>query len=175
MLRAPGVPPLYRSVFDAYSSIVRQEGILGLWTGLGPAVVRNSLINAAELATYHEAKQRLCGPTWGWRDGLFTHVTAASCAGLVATLVGNPVDVVKTRVMAARRGVPAPGAVAPYSGALDCIVRTFANEGPRAFYQGVVPQFYRITGWNIVMFVSFEQIKSALDNWRESSSGGGGA
>ena len=164
MPRAPGVPPLYRGVFDAYASIVRQEGVRGLWTGLGPAVVRNSLINAAELATYHEVKQRLRGPAWGWRDGLATHVAAAASAGLVATLVGNPVDVVKTRVMAARRGVASmPGAAAQYSGALDCIARTFATEGPRAFYQGVVPQFYRITGWNIVMFVSFEQIKSMLE------------
>ena len=135
----------------------------GLWTGLGPAVVRNSVINAAELATYDSAKQWLLGAA-GWRDGLAAHVAAAAAAGAMATLVGNPVDVVKTRVMAARRqlagGAPLPpGAAAPYTGALDCAARTMASEGPLAFYQGVVPQFYRITGWNIVMFVSFEQIK----------------
>jgi hypothetical protein len=156
---------------NAYATIVRQEGVLGLWTGLGPAVVRNSLINAAELATYHEVKQRLRSEAWGWRDNFGTHVTSAACAGLVATIIGNPVDVVKTRVMAARKlaasgaaGVR-PGEAAPYSGALDCIVRTLKAEGPLAFYQGVVPQFYRITGWNIIMFVCFEQIKKSMEEW----------
>ena len=165
---APGAAPRYSGVLNAYASIVRQEGVLGLWTGLGPAVARNSLINAAELATYDTAKQALLRA--GWRDGLAAHVAAAAAAGAMATLVGNPVDVVKTRVMAARRlqlgaggaGAPAAGAAAPYRGAVDCFLRTLAAEGPRAFYQGVVPQFYRITGWNIIMFVSFEQFKRAL-------------
>ena len=48
-----------------------------------------------------------------------------------------------------------------YKGAIDCVVQTMRHEGPRAFYQGVVPQFFRLTGWSIVMFVSFEQLKLA--------------
>jgi len=80
----------------------------------------------------------------------------------MATVIGNPVDVVKTRVMSARTVVPTSSvasAAPQYSGAIDCIVKTLRHEGPAAFYQGVVPQFFRITGWNIVMFVSFEQLK----------------
>jgi hypothetical protein len=44
-------------VLNAYSTIVRQEGLLGLWTGLGPAIARNSVINAVELVTYDTTKQ----------------------------------------------------------------------------------------------------------------------
>lgn len=75
----------------------------------------------------------------------------------MATLVGNPIDVVKTRVMAGKRQLAAgaPGSNSrSYAGAIDCIVQTMRNEGPAAFYQGVAPQFVRITAWNIVMFVS---------------------
>ena len=100
---------------------------------------------------------------WHFREGLPVHVAAATFAGVVATIVGNPVDVVKTRVMAGKRAV-APGEPAPrtYAGAVDCIVQTLRHEGPRAFYQGVAPQFMRITSWNIVMFVAMEQFKAAL-------------
>jgi len=113
-------------------------------------------------------------------DNLGTHVAAAATAGLMATIIGNPVDVVKTRVMAARKAAEAsptattaaassaaapstgsPAAAPQYRNALDCVVKTMRHEGPAAFYQGVVPQFFRITGWNIVMFVSFEQLKRA--------------
>jgi len=96
-----------------------------------------------------------------FQEGLGTHVCAASVAGLMATIVGNPVDVIKTRIMAARAS-----ATPEYSGAFDCIAKTLRREGPAALYQGVVPQFFRITGWNIVMFVSLEQLKAALARHR---------
>ncbi len=37
----------------------RQEGIAGLWKGLGPNVARNAIINAAELASYDQVKESL--------------------------------------------------------------------------------------------------------------------
>lgn len=99
----------------------------------------------------------------GLADNLGTHFLSGAVAGAMATLVGNPVDVVKTRVMAAQTGAAAAaaGGAAQYTGAVDCIVKTLRHEGPAAFYQGVVPQFFRITGWNIVMFISFEKLKAA--------------
>jgi len=39
-----------------------QEGFTALWTGLGPNVARNAIINAAELASYDQVKQVLCAP-----------------------------------------------------------------------------------------------------------------
>ncbi len=37
-----------------------QEGFTKLWTGLGPNVARNAIINAAELASYDQVKQVGC-------------------------------------------------------------------------------------------------------------------
>lgn len=34
-----------------------QEGIGALWTGLGPNIARNAIINATELASYDQLKQ----------------------------------------------------------------------------------------------------------------------
>lgn len=41
---------------DAWIKIYKQEGILSYWTGLGPNVARNAIINAVELVTYDQAK-----------------------------------------------------------------------------------------------------------------------
>ena len=171
----PGQLPRYSGVINAYSTIIRQEGVLGLWTGLGPAVLRNSIINATELASYETAKEFLVYKL-GVPDNLIAHFSAGAAAGLMATIIGNPVDVIKTRVMASRKaaestikpvsGTPPPtvngASTTPviYKGAIDCVVQTFRNEGFMAFYQGVVPQFFRLTGWSIVMFVTFEQFKA---------------
>jgi solute carrier family 25 uncoupling protein 8/9 len=43
----------YHGLNDAYSKIYKQEGLKGFWTGLAPNIVRNSVINAAELAGFY--------------------------------------------------------------------------------------------------------------------------
>ena len=53
----PGQRPRYSGVFNAYATIVREEGLRGLWTGVGPNIIRNSIINAAELVSYDSAKE----------------------------------------------------------------------------------------------------------------------
>jgi hypothetical protein len=59
----------------------REEGLLGLWKGLGPNIARNAIINAAELASYDQIKQSMlasgifsvgCAACWG-RGGLAQH------------------------------------------------------------------------------------------------------
>ena len=36
---------------------IYQECVGALWTGIGPNIARNSIINAAELASYDQVKQ----------------------------------------------------------------------------------------------------------------------
>ncbi|KAH1239703.1 Mitochondrial uncoupling protein 2 [Glycine max] len=52
-----GVPKRYSGAIDAYLTILRQEGIGALWTGLGANIARNAIINAAELASYDKVKR----------------------------------------------------------------------------------------------------------------------
>ena len=56
----PSTPRKYPSAFAAYSIIARQEGVKGLWTGVGPNISRNAIINAAELASYDQARYGQC-------------------------------------------------------------------------------------------------------------------
>ncbi len=63
------VPRKYPSAFGAYSIIARQEGVAGLWTGVGPNISRNAIINAAELASYDQARH--------WRYDAAAHLLHA--------------------------------------------------------------------------------------------------
>ncbi|WJX53714.1 Matrilysin, variant 2 [Trifolium repens] len=79
----PGVPKRYSGSLNAYSSIVRQEGVRSLWTGLGPNIARNSIINAAELASYDQVKQTILKIP-GFTDDVVTHLFAGLGAVLSA-------------------------------------------------------------------------------------------
>lgn len=119
----------------------------GLWTGWGPNVVRNSVINAAELASYDQYKQMVLASGL-LKDGIPCHLTCACLAGFTACIVGSPVDVLKTRIMNSPPGT--------YAGPLDCVYQTFKAEGPAAFYKGFGPNVARLASWNCCMFLTLE-------------------
>lgn len=88
---------IYKGVFDVYKQTVAKDGILGLWLGLGPNIVRNALINAAEVATYDQVKQMAL--VRGFTDNPILHCVCATVASANAAVLGCPPDVLKTRTM----------------------------------------------------------------------------
>ncbi|XP_051153104.1 mitochondrial uncoupling protein 2-like [Leptopilina boulardi] len=140
----------YKSTLEAYKNIAVKEGVRGLWKGTGPNVSRNVIVNVAEIVCYDVIKDLILNNGL-MRDGIPCHLAAAVAAGLCTTIAASPVDVVKTRYMNS-----APG---EYKSALDAASRMFINEGPQAFYKGFVPSFARFVSWNIVLWVTYEQIK----------------
>ena len=56
---------------------------------------RAAMVTACQCGTYDEIKAWVVR-TSGWGDSLVTHLTSSTLAGLVATTVTNPIDVVKT-------------------------------------------------------------------------------
>ncbi|KAM6550744.1 hypothetical protein CsatB_000552 [Cannabis sativa] len=163
----PGVPRRYSGALNAYSTIVRQEGFGALWTGIGPNIARNAIINAAELASYDQVKESILKLP-GFTDNVVTHLFAGLGAGFFAVCIGSPVDVsvqeyrysenihsppesrqVKSRMM----GDPS------YKSTLDCFIKTLKTDGPLAFYKGFLPNFGRLGTWNVIMFLTLEQAK----------------
>lgn len=153
----------YKSAADAILRTIREEGLGALWRGASPTVVRAMLVTASQLATYDHVKEDILHHHW-LHDGLILHVIASSAAGITASVTSNPVDVVKTRLMNMRVG---PDGVPPYSGPLDCAVKTVRTEGPLALYKGLIPTIFRQGPFTIVLFVTLERLRKLL---RDTSS-----
>ncbi|KAK3120769.1 hypothetical protein QOZ80_9AG0693400 [Eleusine coracana subsp. coracana] len=148
---APGAQRRYAGAMDAYAKIARQEGVAALWTGLGPNVARNAIINAAELASYDQVKQTILKIP-GFKDDVVTHLFSGLGAGFFAVCIGSPVDVVKSRMMGD----------SAYKSTIDCFVQTLKNDGPLAFYKGFLPNFARLGSWNVIMFLTLEQVQKVF-------------
>lgn len=86
-------------------------------------------------------------------DGMLLHFVCGFLAGIFATIIASPADVIKTRVMSSPD---------KYSGIMNCMTRTMREEGFKAFYKGFVPNFTRLSIWSIITFVSMEQFKILL-------------
>ena len=143
-----------QGVLDAYVTICRNEGVLsGLYRGILPNIARNVIINLGETVVYDAAKDTLISNDI-MENGMSCHFTSAVIAGVTATLVASPVDVVKTRFMNSPSGA--------YHGALHCAQQTARQEGLLAFYKGFSASCVRIVSWNIVLWLTYEQLKTLV-------------
>eukprot|EP00052_Salpingoeca_macrocollata_P004956 m.44584 g.44584 ORF g.44584 m.44584 type:complete len:346 (+) comp14569_c0_seq1:28-1065(+) len=149
---APAQRRNYRHCFDALGRIRREEGLKMWYSGLLPNIQRGMLVTVGQLASYDEFKYLLLTKTGGlFKDNMLTHFTASTLAGAVATLLTQPVDVVKTRVMTSEKG--------RYSSAMHCLVSTVRGEGPLALFKGFTPSLVRLGPHTVLTFVFLEQLR----------------
>jgi len=148
--QAAGAKQIYSSTRAAYATIAKTEGIPGLWRGYSTNIFRLSVVNCTEIVVYDVIKSYVLYKEL-MQDGVPLHLGSAVGAGLVSCLITSPIDVVKTRYVNSKAG--------SYKTPIHCAVQLFKENGPRAFYKGIVPSFLRFGSWAIVFFLSFEQIK----------------
>lgn len=144
----------YKHCFDALFRMVREEGASSLARGVGPNVFRAILMNASQLASYDFFKAELLKTKY-FEDNIACHFTASFAAGTVATTVCSPADVLKSRIMNAS----GPGS----SSTLGVIRASLKNEGAMFMFKGWVPAWTRLQPTTILIFLTLEQLKNAVD------------
>jgi len=144
-------------VIESVRQIVEANGISGLWRGLFPNIIRTSTINAVEVATYDQAKHTL--KLIGFSSALGRQSLAAFTTGFIAACVGSPLDVIRTRVMQGARG---PNGELMYTGMLHCFIRMLYEEGVGSFYDAFLLTYLRIGLWNLIMFITLEQLRKLV-------------
>eukprot|EP00920_Eleutheroschizon_duboscqi_P014114 GHVT01032950.1.p1 GENE.GHVT01032950.1~~GHVT01032950.1.p1 ORF type:complete len:313 (-),score=97.23 GHVT01032950.1:537-1475(-) len=148
--------PKSASVSGMYRHIFLQQGVRGLWRGVGPNVLRNCIFNAAELAVYDETKEMLLASSL-MADGIRLHAVAGFAAGAAAVVVGSPIDVLKTKVI---------NDVAPRTSRVPRVLTACASAyragGLRAFYRGFNSNVARLGSFNLAVFVLYEKFLGLL-------------
>lgn len=140
----------YRNAFDGIIRISKEEGVKSLFRGLLPNLVRGVLMTASQVVTYDFAKGILVDFCSLDPSKKSTHFSASLLAGLVATTICSPADVVKTRIMNAgnNRG-----------GAVSILMLAVRNEGVAFMFRGWLPSFIRLGPHTIVTFLALEQLR----------------
>ncbi|GAB1867008.1 Mitochondrial glutamate carrier 1 [Camponotus japonicus] len=119
------------SAWSLTLDLLRKRGILGLYQGTGATALRDVTFSVIYFPLF--ARLNDLGPKREDGSSVFWCSFLAGCAaGSTAALMVNPFDVIKTRLQVIKK---APGDPT-YNGVLDCIIKTFTNEGPTAFFKG---------------------------------------
>lgn len=124
---------VYSNFRNAVRTIYRTEGISGFYSAWKPCLARNvpfvmTTFTTMEILKQQRTKNKNHCDKLNVLENMFIGMTSAVVAGIVT----QPIDVVKTRMM-----TQAASVAVPYSSALECLVAIVKNEGFFTLYSGL--------------------------------------
>lgn len=142
----------YQNAFDGVWKIYKNEGGLKpLLTGWKPNMVRGVLMTASQVVTYDLFKNYLVTELQFNPSHNSTHFSASLLAGLVATTICSPADVIKTRIMNSNTNES--------KSAINILTTALRTEGPSFMFRGWLPSFARLGPFTMLIFFAIEQLK----------------
>ncbi|XP_063702499.1 probable mitochondrial glutathione transporter SLC25A40 [Culicoides brevitarsis] len=143
----------FMEVGTALRQMVRETGVIGLWKGLFPTILRDVPFSAIYWTSYETCK-RTCNvtdPTFG-----FSFVSGAF-SGCIAAMLTVPFDVVKThqqiefgeKVLYTDKPGKSPGV-------FETLSKIFRNSGVKGLFAGIVPRLIKVAPACAIMISSFE-------------------
>ncbi|KAF9607954.1 hypothetical protein IFM89_003874 [Coptis chinensis] len=154
----------YKNVFHALYHIVADEGVLSLWKGVGPTVVRAMALNMCMLTSYDQSVE-FCKDTFGLGEAS-TIIGASLCFRFLNPTCSLPFDYVKTQI---QKMQPDATGKYPYTGSLDCVLKTLKAGGALKFYIGfhvycvrIAPHVMTLNRWDLMWFGIGADISSGI-------------
>ncbi|KXT13531.1 hypothetical protein AC579_4153 [Pseudocercospora musae] len=145
----PPAGAVYSGMIGTARTIIRQDGLKGMYRGLGPMLLGYLPTWAVYMAVYDSSREYFYAHGYGEKDTdkWLARVYASLAAGACSTLATNPIWVIKTRLMSQVSKAAMDGARTPwhYSSTLDAARKMYASEGVAAFYSGLAPALLGLT------------------------------
>lgn len=154
---------LYKGTVGTLTRIGCEEGIRGLYRGLGPTVLGYLPTWAIYFTTYDYCKGRWAIEIDKEKEWLL-HIVSAMSAGALATSLTNPLWVIKTRFMTQNEQTPYR-----YNNTIHAFATIAREEGFRGFYKGLGPSLIGVSHV-AVQFPLYEKLKVIFHAERHSSS-----
>ena len=157
----------YRELFSIIRTAVARNGVLSLWRGLSPMLLRDVPFSMCYWIGYEELKRQMrtaLGPQY------FTVIPflAASISGCTAAILTNPLDVVKTHMQVE---LGESSRVSLGAGSMLTVLRNVvAEHGIVGLYAGLAPRCAKIGPACAIMLGSYEAGKNFFAEYNQRKS-----
>ncbi|KAJ3127648.1 hypothetical protein HK098_005993 [Nowakowskiella sp. JEL0407] len=155
--------PKYKGLIHGTKSIIKSEGIRGIYRGMTAVVLRQGANSAVRLTTFDFLKENSTrfylkkdnnGPViLPW----YVNFMNGALAGIVTVYSTMPLDVVKTKMQSldgAKR----------YKNSLDCLYRTARDDGIKALWKGTTPRLGRLIFSGGIIFTVYESMLNVFED-----------
>lgn len=150
----------YSSIIQAFSSIIKEEGVYTLWSGHIPAQLLSISYGVIQFATF-EKLSGLCkksDPKFYIEHKHWLNFTNGATAATVATVASFPFDTIRTRLIAEQKTQKV------YKGFLNATSVIVKTEGSRALFKGLIPTLAQIAPHAGIQFVVYKLLTESVFN-----------
>jgi len=140
----------YGSMWETAQVVLKEEGPKGLWRGNVTNVLRVIPYSACQFTSYDMFKSKMVGS-----DGQLSplqRVLAGALAGITATTVTHPLDVIRLRL----------AVEVNLKGSMDAVKSIYAENGFRTFLKGYFPSVVSLAPFIALNFASFDILKQKV-------------
>lgn len=144
----------YGGVTHALRTIYCNEGIKGLCCGLLPTLFRDAPFSGLYLMFYTQAKAAV--PADWLNTSSATppiHFSCGVVAGLLASAVTQPADVLKTKMQLYPE---------KFNGIQEVVVYVYKKYGIKGYFKGIVPRMLRRTLMAAMAWTLYEQVTQSI-------------
>ncbi|CAA7406382.1 unnamed protein product [Spirodela intermedia] len=148
----------YRGITHALYAICRDEGVRGLYKGLGATLLGVGPSIAISFSVYEKLRSvwQLERPS---DNVALVSLACGSLSGIASSTVTFPLDLVRRRMQL--EGVA--GRARVYDKGLFAAFRDIVqSEGLRGLYRGILPEYYKVVPSVGIVFLTYESLKSFL-------------
>jgi solute carrier family 25 (adenine nucleotide translocator) protein 4/5/6/31 len=145
----------FKGITDCIVTTVRNQGIVGLYTGWTVTVMGAFVYRAGQLGCFKQIQD--LNP-WKSDRGVMGSISSFGAVTVARTIVmpfNYPFDTVRRRMMLESEK---PRDARVYKGSWDCFKQVLRKEGLRGMYKGMVPELFRGVGGSLVI-VCYDRIK----------------
>ncbi|GAB5369482.1 hypothetical protein AAMO2058_001408200 [Amorphochlora amoebiformis] len=146
--------PIHTDWVSSIRTILRQQGLRGLYRGLWATVLRNGLSIGVRMALYSHIREILRN-VHGKQRASFDPLIAGASVGAITTILNNPLDVIKSRIQADAQG--GRSKTLRYTSTWGCVKMMVRGEGVSSLLiRGLPARLMKISLGQAVIFSTYE-------------------
>jgi len=148
----------HNGTFRTMLDIIKTDGYKGLYQGLSPNLIGNTVSWGIYFSIYSIKKDQLRKKNNGKRLTKIQHMIASSQAGIITQVSTTPIWLIKTRMC-----IQNPNSPDAYKNIIDAAKKIYKYEGIRGFYKGMIPTLIG-TSHGAIQFMAYEEMKIIYNN-----------
>ncbi|CAH3194219.1 unnamed protein product [Porites evermanni] len=167
---ATNVP--YRGMVRTAVGIVEEEGLVNLWSGVTPAILRHVVYTGSRMTAYEFLRNKVLRRNADGRFSLWYSVIAGMTAGAFGQFIASPTDLVKVQMQMEGKRVLIEGRQPRVHNTKHAFLNIINKHGVRGLWKGWAPNVQRAALVNMGDLTTYDTVKHLLlnhtslqDNW----------
>lgn len=154
-----GTAKAYKNSFDAIKTILRTEGVIGIYNGLSAGLFRQATYTTSRMGIYLTVLDHF-NNKYNNQLGFFSKAGIGIFSGGIAAYIGTPAEVALIRMTA--DGKLPPAERRGYKNVFNALYRISKEESIFTLWKGATPTFARAMVVNGAQLATYSQLKEFL-------------